>query len=126
MLPDSSKHYPITIERVREIKSLNAQGIRPEDLGAVEVVSNKPREAEPEFVDVVGQFSVKALDKKEKEKKRRQQQQQNPNRPQQRGSQGQQKQQGNNTGQQNQNRQTRTEGNKGQNQNQNTNPNRGK
>lgn len=75
MLPDSSKHYPITIERVKEIKSLNAKGIRPDELGAVEVVSSKVVEAEPEFVDVVGQFSVRGLDKKEREKKRRNQQQ---------------------------------------------------
>lgn len=75
MLPDSSKHYPITIERVKEIKSLNAKGIKPDELGAVEVVSSKVVEAEPEFVDVVGQFSVRGLDKKEREKKRRNQQQ---------------------------------------------------
>lgn len=75
MLPDSSKHYPITIERVKEIKSLNSRGQKPDELGAVEIVSNKAVEAEPEFVDVVGQFSVRSLDKKEREKKRRNQQQ---------------------------------------------------
>ena len=83
MLPDSSKHYPITIERVREIKTMNAKGIRPDELGVVELVSSKTVEAEPEFVDVVGQFSVRGLDKKERDKKRRQQgqgQQQGQNR----------------------------------------------
>src|SRR5687768_8631741 len=53
MLPDSSKQYPLTIDRVKEIKSLNQQGVVPDDLEAVEVTSGKPKEVEPVFVDVV-------------------------------------------------------------------------
>lgn len=97
MLPDSSKHYPITIDRVKEIKSLNSRGIKPDELGVVELVSNKAVEAEPEFVDVVGQFSVRALDKKEREKKRRNQQQSQQSRggnQQRQGGSGQGQQQG--------------------------------
>ncbi|HMR82143.1 MAG TPA: regulatory iron-sulfur-containing complex subunit RicT [Niabella sp.] len=60
-LPDSNKQYPLTIDRVRKIKSLNRQNIVPEELEAVEVVSNKTVEVEPEFVDVVGQTSLRAL-----------------------------------------------------------------
>jgi cell fate regulator YaaT (PSP1 superfamily) len=78
-LPDSSRQYPLTLARVKEIVELNRQGIRPEELQAVEVVSGKPREIEPEFVDVVGQISLKALEKtsrrnrdREKEKDRQQ------------------------------------------------------
>lgn len=73
-LPDSNKQYPLSIERVRKIKSLNQQGIRPEELEPVEVVSNKPKETEPEFVELVGQISLRSLEKADR--KRRQQQQQ--------------------------------------------------
>ena len=62
-LPDSNKQYPLTIERVRKIKSLNQQGIRPEELEAVEVTSKKPIEVEPAYADVVGQISLKSLEK---------------------------------------------------------------
>jgi cell fate regulator YaaT (PSP1 superfamily) len=85
MLPDSSRQYPLTIARVKEIKELNRQGIKPEDLQAVELATGKPKELEPEFVDVVGQISLRTLDKasrknKEKEQKARQQQQPGANR----------------------------------------------
>jgi cell fate regulator YaaT (PSP1 superfamily) len=69
VLPDSSKQYPLTIERVKKIKSDNIRNIIPQDLEAVEVTSNKPKEVEPEFVDVVGQISLRSLDKAEKKKR---------------------------------------------------------
>jgi cell fate regulator YaaT (PSP1 superfamily) len=81
MLEGGNKHYPLTIFRVKEILRLNAQGIRPEELEAVDVTSNKPKEIEHEFVDVVGQISLKSLernDKKRKEQQRNQQQQRRP------------------------------------------------
>jgi cell fate regulator YaaT (PSP1 superfamily) len=62
-MPDSNKQYPLTIERVKKIKELNRQGIRPEDLEPVEVVSSKPKEIEPVYADVVGQISLKTLEK---------------------------------------------------------------
>ena len=62
-MPDSNKQYPLTIERVQKIKALNKQGIRPEELEAVEVVSKKPIEVEPTYADVVGQISLKSLEK---------------------------------------------------------------
>ena len=62
-LPDSNKQYPLTIERVKKIKELNKQGIRPADLEPVEVVSSKPKEIEPTYADVVGQISLKSLEK---------------------------------------------------------------
>ncbi len=98
-LPDSTKQYPLTIERVKKIKSLNHQGVIPEELEAVDVVSSKPKEVEPEFVDVVGQISLRSLEKADKKKRQQQQQQRQGQRPQQR--QGGQQQQG---GQQNQQR----------------------
>jgi len=78
-LPDSNKQYPLTIERVRKIKQLNAQGIIPEELEAVEVTSNKTKEAEPAFVDLVGQISLRTLEKADK--KRRHQNDQRQQRP---------------------------------------------
>ena len=104
VLPDSNKQYPVTIERARKIKSLNAQGVIPEELEAVEITSSKVKEAEPEFVELVGQISLQSLEKADKKRKQKQQRpkqqkqqpqqgqqqkgphqkgkQQNPNRPQ--------------------------------------------
>ena len=71
VLPDSSKQYPLTIERVRKIRSLNNQNIIPEELEAVEVVSGKPKDIEPEFVDVVGHISLKSLEKSDKKRQQK-------------------------------------------------------
>jgi cell fate regulator YaaT (PSP1 superfamily) len=62
-MPDSNKQYPLTIERVKKIKELNRQGVRPADLEPVEVVTNKPKDIEPVYADVVGQISLKSLEK---------------------------------------------------------------
>lgn len=121
-LPDSNKQYPLTIERVKKIKALNQQGIKPEELEAVEVVSKKQIEIEPTYADVVGQISLKSLEKtsrkrREQDNNNRQQgnrpnnndnrgnnqpnnnnrgpQQQSRQRPQQQGGNGQQQQQPN-------------------------------
>jgi membrane peptidoglycan carboxypeptidase len=98
VLPDSSKQYPLTIERVRKIRSLNQQNIIPDELEAVEV-TGKPKEIEPEFVDVVGHITLKSLekaDKKKQQKARDQRQQQQkqlpkPNQQTQKGGQQQQR-----------------------------------
>jgi cell fate regulator YaaT (PSP1 superfamily) len=71
VLPDSSKQYPLTIERVKKIRSLNNQNVIPEELEAVEVVSSKPVEVEPEFVDVVGHISLRSLEKADKKRQQR-------------------------------------------------------
>ncbi len=93
VLPDSNKQYPVSIERVRKIKQLNAQGTIPEQLEPVEITSSKAREVEPEFVDLVGQISLRTLERAEKKKKHhhkenRQQQNRPQQRPQQTGGQG--------------------------------------
>jgi len=77
VIQGGSKHYPLTIQRVKEIQRLNAQGIQPEDLEAVEVTSSKPKEIEPQFVDVVGQISLRSLEKNDR--RRRDQQRDNRN-----------------------------------------------
>ena len=82
-LPDSNKQYPLTIERVQKIKAQNRQGITPDELEPVDVTSGKQKEAEPEMVELVGQISLRTLEKAEKKKKQQRQQQQQ--RPQQRG-----------------------------------------
>ena len=99
VLPDSNKQYPLAIERVKKIRSLNAQGVIPEELEAVEITSSKVKEAEPEFVELVGQISLQSLERADKKRKQKQQKprhqqkqqqkgqqqkgpQQNPNRPQ--------------------------------------------
>ena len=100
MLPDSTKQYPLTIERVKKIKSLNGQGVIPEELEAVELTSAKPQEVEPEFVDVVGHISLRSLEKTDKKRKqqnqqRQQQKPQNRQQGQQQNKQGNQGNQGN-------------------------------
>jgi len=87
-LPDSNKQYPLTITRVLEIKEMNKLGQKPDELQAVEVVSSKPREIEPEFVDVVGQISLRSLEKtsrrnRDREQSRGREQQQQKGREQQ-------------------------------------------
>lgn len=90
-LPDSTKQYPLTIERVQKIKSLNHQGIIPEELEAVEVTSSKPKEVEPEFVDVVGQISLRSLEKADKKRRHQQQAQRQGGQQPRSGSGGQQR-----------------------------------
>ena len=68
-MADSTKHYPLTIETVRKIKEQNSKGIKPEALETVEIVSGKPKEVEPEFVDVVGQITLKSLDKNNRKRR---------------------------------------------------------
>ncbi len=80
VLPNNTKHYPLTIDRVKEIKRLNKQGQRVDELQAVEIVSNKQKEAEPAFVELVGQISLKTLEKNDR--KRRDQQRNNQRGPQ--------------------------------------------
>ena len=96
-LPDSNKQYPLSIERVSKIKALNQEGIRPDELEPVEVVSSKIIEKEPEYVDLVGQISLKSLDKAaDKKRKQNQSGNQSAGSGGQRGQRPQQRQQGGN------------------------------
>ncbi len=82
-MADSNAQYPLAIETVKRIKQQNREGIRPEELETVEVISNKPKEVEPEYADLVGQISLRSLEKnsrKRKDKERSRQQPQNLNR----------------------------------------------
>ena len=93
VLPDSNKQYPVTIERVRKIKSLNAQGVIPEELEVAEITSSKIKEVEPEFVELVGQISLQSLEKADRKRKQKHQQKQKPQQQAQR-QRGQQQQKG--------------------------------
>lgn len=119
-LPDSNKQYPLTIERVKKIKALNQQGIKPEELEAVEVVSKKQIEIEPTYADVVGQISLKSLEKTSR--KRREQDNNNRqqgNRPNNNDNRGNNQPNNNNRGPQQQSRQRpQQEGGNGQQQQQ--------
>jgi len=77
VLHDSNKQYPLTIDRVKKIQHLNAQGITPEELEAVDLTSSKTKETQPEFVELVGHISLKSLEKTERKRKPK------PSRPQQ-------------------------------------------
>ena len=80
-LPESNKQYPLTIERVKKIKELNRQGIKPEELEPVEVVTSKPKEIEPVYADVVGQISLKSLEKTSRKRRDSEKNQQQNRRP---------------------------------------------
>lgn len=69
VLPDSNKQYPLTIERVKKIKALNEKGEVPQELEFAEVTSGKPKEVEPEFADVVGQISLRSLEKSDRKRR---------------------------------------------------------
>ena len=69
-LPDSNKQYPLNIETVREIKAMNDKGMRPEELEIADVnTGSKVKEVEPQFVDVVGQISLRSLDRNAQKRK---------------------------------------------------------
>jgi cell fate regulator YaaT (PSP1 superfamily) len=76
-MADSNKQYPLNIEMVRKVKAQNREGIKPEVLETAEIVTGKPKEVEPEYADIVGQISLKSLEKttrKRRDKERSQQQ----------------------------------------------------
>ena len=69
-LPDSNKQYPLNIETVREIKAMNDKGMRPEELEIADVsTGSKVKEVEPQFVDVVGQISLRSLERNAQKRK---------------------------------------------------------
>ena len=83
VLPDSNKQYPLTIDRVKKIQQLNAQGVVPDELEPVDLSGSKGKEIQPEFVELVGHISLKSLEKTERKKKHKpiKPQQPNPQQP---------------------------------------------
>ena len=112
-MAESNKQYPLTIETVKKIKAQNKEGIRPEEMETVEVSSGKPKEVEPEYADIVGQISLKSLEKTTR--KRRDKERSREQRPPQQAGRGQQRQQQNEqTGQRQQPQQRQQGPNQGQ------------
>lgn len=76
----SSKQYPLTIERVKEILELNAKGVKPEELEAVEIQAsqrgNANKVVEMSFVNDVGQIQLSSLKGNNNNKKKKK-----PNKP---------------------------------------------
>ena len=68
-LPQSSRQYPLTLETVKKIKRQNATGVIPEELETAEINANKHAEPVHEFVELVGQISLKSLDKNDRKKR---------------------------------------------------------
>ena len=78
-MADSNKHYPVAIDAVKRIKAQNKEGIKPDALEITEIQVGRPKEIEPEYADIVGQISLKSLEKttrKRRDKERSQQQKQ--------------------------------------------------
>lgn len=62
----SNTFYPLTVERVKEIQALNKEGKKPSDLGAIKIA---PVKEVFEFVDAVGEISLKSLQNQSKKRK---------------------------------------------------------
>jgi cell fate regulator YaaT (PSP1 superfamily) len=93
VLPDSNKQYPVPIERVKEIRFMNVKGQRPDELGAIELSPAKAEEKEHAHVELVGQISLRTLERDSRRRKDKAQGQQRQQQQRQGGQQGQQGQQ---------------------------------
>jgi cell fate regulator YaaT (PSP1 superfamily) len=72
VLPDSNRHYPLTIETVRKIREMNLRGEKATELETAETSgAQKAKEATPQFVDVVGQISLRSLERNSQKRKQR-------------------------------------------------------
>ncbi len=74
---DSSKQYPLSIVRVKEIMALNKQGIKPDELQPVELETRESKagiKPDAGFVNDVGQLTLRSLEKGNKKKKQGNQQ----------------------------------------------------
>lgn len=81
VLPDSNRQYPVAIEAVIRIKAMNMKGVKVDELETTDVNSMAKKEAELHFVDVVGQISLRTLEKNS-QKRRQKERDQRDNREQ--------------------------------------------
>jgi Na+-transporting NADH:ubiquinone oxidoreductase subunit NqrC len=81
VLPDSNMQYPLSIETVKKIKAMNMKGIKVEQLETTEVNSTVKKEIEPQFVDVVGQISLRTLERNSQKRKQKARDQREGNNP---------------------------------------------
>jgi cell fate regulator YaaT (PSP1 superfamily) len=79
----SGTFYPISLENVKMVLDMNANGKKPADINDLAEVVEKTEEESIEFADVVGQISLASLDRKDKKNfhknKQQGQQRNNPN-----------------------------------------------
>lgn len=71
---DSSKQYPLSIERVKEIVTLNKKGVQPDELQPVELEVSTEKvavKADAGFVNDVGQISLRSLERASRNKKKK-------------------------------------------------------
>lgn len=82
ILPDSTKHYPLTIKRVIEILQENKKGQRVQELQAVEIEVKKEHVSNTGsgFEDVVGQISLRSLEKSSKKRRDKERERDHTNR----------------------------------------------
>jgi cell fate regulator YaaT (PSP1 superfamily) len=72
VLPDSNRHYPLTTETVASIKEMNARGERAPALVPAETAAGqREKEAAKQFVDVVGQISLRSLERNSQKRRMR-------------------------------------------------------
>lgn len=71
VLPDSSMQYPLSIETVKKIKAMNQKGVKVEQLETTEVTTSAKKEVEPQFVELVGQISLRTLERNSQKKKQK-------------------------------------------------------
>ncbi|MFN5642581.1 MAG: stage 0 sporulation family protein, partial [Sphingobacteriales bacterium] len=76
VLPDSNVQYPLSLDTVRKIKALNSKGVKVEQLETAEVNTSVKKEVEPQFVDVVGQLSLRSLERNSQKRKQKAREQQ--------------------------------------------------
>ena len=79
----SGTFYPISLDNVKMVLEMNANGKKPADITDLAEVEEKTEEESIEFADVVGQISLASLDRKDKKNfhknKQQGQQRNNPN-----------------------------------------------
>jgi cell fate regulator YaaT (PSP1 superfamily) len=74
VLPDSNRQYPLSIETVRTIKAMNQKGVKATANEFVESAQvTKAKEPENQFVELVGQISLRSLEKHSQKKRQRDQ-----------------------------------------------------
>ena len=78
VLPDSNRQYPVAIEAVKRIKAMNLKGVRVDELETTDVNTSAKKEAEPHFVDVVGQISLRTLERNSQKRRQKERDQKEP------------------------------------------------
>lgn len=78
--PGEENWIPLHINRVKEIQQLNKDGIKPEDLGEIVEIEEKPVKV-LDYENVVGQDSLTRLDERSRNKNNRNNRNKKPNQP---------------------------------------------